>query len=1379
MYKFYYTNGYGLTSYIRKFATNLWQIVWNPNIRKWLMRINLTCLVLIIAFMQISLAANAQKISLSKKNAPLTEIFKELRKQTGYAFVINKDQIKIAHTVTIIVDGEDLINVLDKCFEGQPFTYSMEDKMIIVVNRKTEQVKVNAPPLIISISGTIVNDDKKPIEGASIFIKGSSVGTLTNNNGYFRLNGVPDHAVLRISCIGYIPVDIGIRKSKGGYSAYAIQKEQAENLSLEAGDEVNFTLRLTNAVGELKGISVNADIDPPKQIGTVVDLKHRNHLNLGQVLEGSVPGLTLKSSTTTNKEVSISALVYFNELKGSNEIFTGIDRQRELYNKLVANDPTFQVRNGSFETWYESNYYGANNTPFVGLLNNTNTTVNNGLVPELRGSSSFTGNTLGMLVVIDGIEQSSFPSTYPMSNVAKIEVVKDPAELVKWGPKATGGLIMITTNGTKAGKLQFNYSSNFSYSGKPNISNAKLQLASTADVLAYYKEVVDKGFITIPVGIKPAQRLLYNLKENNLPYTDPKFTASWDSLARLSNRDQLRLLYQNVFTQNHSLNITGGSPIWGFSLGSVYNNTPTTSIGSKSTDLQLNMQNRLNLLKNKLNITWQLNTSKANIQSGLADDGSSLDPYQMLLYPDNAYVYDYSGPISEDENRTMQQLGYENNGVNPLEDALNTKNWSKTFGINSRINSLWELSKSLQWSTAFVYNRTSTKIHNVQGSATSGVRQLRNNYGSPDTVSGVNMLIPNGGILNTNRSNNMSWNLRSGLSYKHIFDARNVLSGAISMAATHTQDTAIPNSPIYGYGPNTPGGIPLSQFEDGTMVDYFGTPLYLSNLQSRSFNRAFYDRSFSINGNLGYVYDNRYSMNMQFGSVYTPNIGFYPSYLSTKNYEAKASWQVSNEAFFRVPFISNLTISAIASQIKLGQSPGQITSNPVDQPLWNNTSLVVSGYTPSQLNGQRITNIGGGLQIGLWKDRFNLYGSYNNSSDGSHQVNGQVVYNIDREPWFHIPFISKLVVDASLQNFNSLQAQAIVMGTNIPNTNGGFVLASNRNFGTLPPATINKEAHFSLGMFKDRLIFDTRYYHKIVSSTSDRGLLPPDPSTGIASQISYSRMLNKGVEIYLKGELIRGGNFGYTITINGAYNINQALDIPDIPFSQYAGYLSTPRTGYANDALWSYRWAGLDNMGNPQVYKDIDTKVHILPGTDANGSPVINKLDASSLIYSGRIRAPWSGGLVQEWTYKEFFARTMLVFNLGHIMRTYIPVISSALDKSILIGKRWQKPGDEDHTDIAAMAQPNATRDLVIQNSSNSIVSASNIRLREVQIGYEVPAYLLKQRFIQALTISAQVQNLALWTRNKLSLDPDAVGSNGRVGIRQPQQYILSINASF
>jgi len=234
--------------------------------------------MLLIAFMQVSLAANAQKISLSKKNAPLTEIFKELRKQSGYDFVINRDQIKIAKPVTISVSGDDLVSVLNKCFDGQPFTYSMEDKMIIVVNKKPEQLKINAPP--IDVTGKLVDENAQPIAGATIKVKGTSITAISDGNGLFSFKNISDDAVLEISYLGYQIKEIKASKDLG-------------------------TLKMEVAVGKLNEVTVNAgyytvkDSERTGNISRITskDIEKQPVTNIIATMQGRMAGVSITQTT--------------------------------------------------------------------------------------------------------------------------------------------------------------------------------------------------------------------------------------------------------------------------------------------------------------------------------------------------------------------------------------------------------------------------------------------------------------------------------------------------------------------------------------------------------------------------------------------------------------------------------------------------------------------------------------------------------------------------------------------------------------------------------------------------------------------------------------------------------------------------------------------------------------------------------------------------------------------------------------------------------------------------------------------------------------------------------------------------------------------------
>jgi len=97
-----------------------------------------------------------KKLTLSKKNATLANIFREIQGQSDYDFIYSNRLIKKAFNITITVKDAPLEKVLNTCFKNQPFTYSIENK-IIVIKEFTQQLpkNISAANLVQDISGKI------------------------------------------------------------------------------------------------------------------------------------------------------------------------------------------------------------------------------------------------------------------------------------------------------------------------------------------------------------------------------------------------------------------------------------------------------------------------------------------------------------------------------------------------------------------------------------------------------------------------------------------------------------------------------------------------------------------------------------------------------------------------------------------------------------------------------------------------------------------------------------------------------------------------------------------------------------------------------------------------------------------------------------------------------------------------------------------------------------------------------------------------------------------------------------------------------------------------------------------------------------------------
>src|SRR5215469_4867691 len=75
----------------------------------------------------------------------------------------------------------------------------------IYAQTATTQLGVRTP-----VKGRVTGEDGKPLEGVSVQLKGSSIGTLTNANGEFQLNTNSNNAVLFISFVGMEPQELAI-----------------------------------------------------------------------------------------------------------------------------------------------------------------------------------------------------------------------------------------------------------------------------------------------------------------------------------------------------------------------------------------------------------------------------------------------------------------------------------------------------------------------------------------------------------------------------------------------------------------------------------------------------------------------------------------------------------------------------------------------------------------------------------------------------------------------------------------------------------------------------------------------------------------------------------------------------------------------------------------------------------------------------------------------------------------------------------------------------------------------------------------------------------------------------------------------------------------
>ena len=141
-----------------------------------------------------------------------------------------------------------------------------------------------------AVRGTVTDPSGQPVVGASVFVRNTQNGAITDVNGSYTLTRVNTGDVLVFSCIGYTTREI----AWNGGLLNVILQEDAEMLeeTVVVGYGVQKKVNLTGAVSQVKGD----------------EFAQRPVVDAAQALQGMVPGLTISNTAagTPGAETTIT-----------------------------------------------------------------------------------------------------------------------------------------------------------------------------------------------------------------------------------------------------------------------------------------------------------------------------------------------------------------------------------------------------------------------------------------------------------------------------------------------------------------------------------------------------------------------------------------------------------------------------------------------------------------------------------------------------------------------------------------------------------------------------------------------------------------------------------------------------------------------------------------------------------------------------------------------------------------------------------------------------------------------------------------------------------------------------------------------------------------
>ncbi|MBC9934080.1 SusC/RagA family TonB-linked outer membrane protein [Chitinophaga qingshengii] len=183
---------------------------------KIIVAMKLIALLVLLSF-QVTASVYSQRISLTVRDMPLREVLQSIRLQSGYSFFIETDNLTDTKPVNLNLSATSIHEALDKIFENQPFTYTIQNEVIVVTRRRLNNLSGadfltfdNGGPdstKVVYVQGKVVDDKGLPLVGVSIRVKGGGTGTVTNPDGSYNLK-TNAAATLVFSYIGYLTKEV-------------------------------------------------------------------------------------------------------------------------------------------------------------------------------------------------------------------------------------------------------------------------------------------------------------------------------------------------------------------------------------------------------------------------------------------------------------------------------------------------------------------------------------------------------------------------------------------------------------------------------------------------------------------------------------------------------------------------------------------------------------------------------------------------------------------------------------------------------------------------------------------------------------------------------------------------------------------------------------------------------------------------------------------------------------------------------------------------------------------------------------------------------------------------------------------------------------------
>ena len=218
-------------------------------------------------------------LNMAGEKSSVKDFIEQVEQLSGYTFAYNNNEIDLTLPVNVRASNEKVIDVVNRVLAAQRLTAAIEGKRIVVKPLPEGKSEAAAQTVPGHISGVVKSSTGEPIIGASVIVKGTSRGVVTDVNGAFSIEAAPGQT-LQFSFLGY----------------------DRQEVQIGAQTELNIVLENDTQVLEdvvVVGYGVQKKVNLTGSVSAISseDIASRPMATFSSGLQGLLPGVTVINST--------------------------------------------------------------------------------------------------------------------------------------------------------------------------------------------------------------------------------------------------------------------------------------------------------------------------------------------------------------------------------------------------------------------------------------------------------------------------------------------------------------------------------------------------------------------------------------------------------------------------------------------------------------------------------------------------------------------------------------------------------------------------------------------------------------------------------------------------------------------------------------------------------------------------------------------------------------------------------------------------------------------------------------------------------------------------------------------------------------------------